>query len=269
MRNYSIFLKKELFEAFKTYKLLIMGAVFFLLGTMSPLMGRFTPEILKWAIESDPSMAGMDLSALIIEPIAFDSWVQFYGNVGQMGMIVLVIVFSGMLASEMSKGSSNGAGTLTIMLSKGLSRSAVILSKLTSAVLIWTVSFVLSALTAWGYTIYLFEDSVDSIENLFFAMLCMWLFGLFLLAVTVFAATVTSKGYTCMLTVGAIAILLSVVSVIPKVDRYNPVSLSTSSLLLLNGESVVKDFYPAIAVTIIGIVAFVSLAIVRFSKKRF
>ena len=130
MRNYVIFLKKELFEAAKTFKLLIMCAVCLFVGMLSPLTARFTPEIIKWAMESDPAMAGMDLSALMTEPTAFDSWVQFYSNVGLMGFTALVIIFSGMLSSEMR-------GTLKIMLSKGLSRRAVILAKLTSAVLIW------------------------------------------------------------------------------------------------------------------------------------
>ena len=258
MRNYVVFLKKELYESAKTYKLLIMGMVFVFFGMLSPLSARFMPEILRWAIESDPAAAGMDFGGLMSNPTAFDSWAQFYGNAGQMGLIVLVIVFSGMLSSELSK------GTLTIMLSKGLSRPAVILSKLTSAVLIWTGSFVLSALTAWGYTAYMFEESVP---NLFFAMLCLWVFGVFLLALTAVAATLTKKGYACMLSVGAVAILLNLVNLIPNAGKYNPVSLSGTSLTLLNDSITPRAMYPAIIVSLISIAAFAMLAVILFNKK--
>jgi hypothetical protein len=261
MRNYCIFLRKELFEAVKTYKLLIMGAVLLFFAMLSPLTAKYTPEIIKWAIEIDPAMGGMDLSSLITEPVAFDSWAQFYGNIGFVGLIVLVIVFSGMLASEISSGTS---GTLTIMLSKGLSRSAVILSKLTSAVIIWTVCYALSFLTAWGYTAYMFKDKVP---NLFFAIFCLWVFGVFLLAATALMATVTRKGYVCMLLVGGIALLLTVIDFIPQVKKYNPISLLTTSIMLLNNEMTPRAFYPVLAVTAIGIVAFTLLAVILFNKK--
>jgi len=267
MKNYFIFLKKELFEAVKTYKLLIMGVVFLLFGMASPLMAKFTPEIIKWAMESDPAMAGMDFSGLITQPSALDSWFQFYGNAGQMGFFVLVIIFSSMLSSELS------IGTLTIMLSKGLSRSAVILSKLTSAVLIWTASFGLSVLTAWGYTNYIFDNGV---VNLFFAMFCLWLFGMFLLAVTALMATLVNKGYACMFSVGAVVIVLSLIDLIPKAKKYNPISLSTSSRMLLAREAslqnaveaIPKEFIPAIITTVILILVFTVLAVISFNKRK-
>jgi ABC-2 type transport system permease protein len=176
-----------------------------------------------------------------------------------MGLIVLVIMFSGMLSSELSR------GTLTIMLSKGLSRSAVILSKLTSAVLIWTASFTLSVLTAWGYTAYMFEERVS---NLFFAMFCMWVFGVFLLALTTLMAALVSKGYACMLSVGGIAVLLTLLDFIPKADTYNPMSLSTSTLLLLIDEVTPRAFFPALAAAGTGIAAFTLFAVIKFSKKK-
>jgi len=259
MRNYMVFLKKELFESVKTHKLVIMLAVFLVFGMMSPLTAKFTPEILKWAVEMDPSTAGMDFGGLLTTPpVAFDSWAQFYSNVGLMGFIALVVVFSGMISSETTR------GTLTIMLSKGLSRAAVVLSKLTSAALIWTVSFYFSVLTAWGYTAYMFDDGVP---NLFFAMFCLWVFGMFLLALTAFMATLTNKGYACMLSVGAAAIALSIVNIIPVVSKYNPLSLSGSISLLADGISK-ADMYPVLAVAAIGTAAFTLLAVMFFNKKR-
>ncbi|MDR2543459.1 MAG: alpha/beta fold hydrolase [Treponema sp.] len=261
MRNYFIFLKKELFEAAKTYKLLIMGAVFLLFGMASPLTARFMPEIIRWAMESEPSMAGMDLSGLITQPVALDSWAQFFGGyTGQMGLVVLVIVFSGMLSSELSK------GTLTIMLSKGLSRSTVIFSKLTGALLIWTASYAIAFLTAWGYTTFMFPG--ESVPNLFLAMFCLWGAGVFLLALITLMATKTNKGSACLLLTGAVVIMLAIINVIPKVSKYNPLSLISSPAQLLYGTTTPRHVYPVLVVAGIAIAAFTMLAVIFFNKRK-
>ena len=261
MRGYRIFLKKELVEAFKTYKMLIMGAVFLIFGILSPLMAKMMPDIMKWAMQTDPSTAGMDLSALFTEPKALDAWAQFYSNIGQTGLVVLVIVFSGMIASELSK------GKLTILLTKGLSRSAVILSKLTSSALIWTGCLVIAFFTSWGYTVYFFPD--DKLPNLLLAGFCLWIFGAFLLALLALAAALTKKSsILCMLSVGASVIILNLLNIVPHVEKYNPVSLGSSPMSLIAGSVTLRGIYPTLAVAVIGIIALTILAAMSFNVKR-
>jgi len=259
MRNYLIFLNKELFESYKTYKLLIMAAVFLFLGMASPVTAMFMPEILKWAISSDPATAGMDLSGLITVPVAFDSWMQFFTSyIGQMGIFALVIVFSGMLSSEFSR------GTLTIMLSKGLSRSTVILAKLTNAFIIWTASYALAALVAWGYTVYFFPGEV--VPNLFLAVFCLWVFGLFLLSLTMLMATLTKRGFACMLALGASAVVLIILNLSPQIAKYNPGSLVDLPVRLTADAATPSQTLPVLAFAFIGIMLFSALAILVFSK---
>ena len=259
MKNYVIFLKKELVESAKTYKLLIMGAVFLIFGMLSPFSARYMPEILKWAMESDPATAGMDFGTLMTTPVAFDSWAQFYSNVGTMGFIALVAVFSNMISSEMSR------GTLTILLSKGLSRATIMYAKITSAIIIWTCSFCLSFLTAWGYTLYFFEDKVS---NLFLSMFCLWVFGVFLIALTAFFAAITNKGYACMFSVGGVVISLSLFNIISQIEKISPMSLSGRSIQLLNDSLVPKDFIVPIIIAFISIVVFILLSVLFFNKKK-
>ena len=165
MNPYLIFLKKELLESAKTYKLLILGAVFLIFGLMSPLFAKLMPEILRWAMTTDPATAGIDLSSMFTDPKALDAWAQFYSNIGQMGLIVLVVVFSGMLSSEISK------GTLTIILTKGLTRSSAILAKFTSSIVIWTGVLLLAFFTSWAYTVYFFPG--ENLSNIIFAVFCL------------------------------------------------------------------------------------------------
>jgi len=261
MNNYFVFLKKELIESLKTYKFLIMVAVFLFLGMASPVTAVFMPEILRWALSTDPSTAGMDLSMLITDPVAVDSWIQFFtGYVGQMGIFALVIVFSGMLSSEFSR------GTLTIMLSKGLSRSTVILSKLTGALIVWTISYALAALVAWAYTVYFFPG--ERIPNLFPAVLCLWIFGVFLLAMTILMATLTKKGFACMLLLGASAVVFMILNLSPQIAKYNPASLVDLPVRLISATAVPRQVLPLLVFALTSAAAFTALAIVIFSKRK-
>lgn len=44
MRGYLAFVKKELLEQVRTYKLLILLLVFFIFGMLSPLMAKLMPK---------------------------------------------------------------------------------------------------------------------------------------------------------------------------------------------------------------------------------
>jgi ABC-2 type transport system permease protein len=150
MRNYLVFLKKEVLEYAKTYKLLIMLMVFAVFGITNPLMAKLLPEILGSLMTDGIIMA-------LPEATAYDAWTQFFKNATQMGLIVMVILFSGILSSELS------TGTLINMLTKGLSRTAVILSKYTCMVLVWTISIALCFGLTYGYTVYLSQQAKQQI----------------------------------------------------------------------------------------------------------
>ena len=105
MRAYLAFTKKELFEFTKTYKLLLIVTVFLIFGFMNPVVAKFTPDLMESLMEE-----GIKIS--LPEPTIFDSWTQFFKNITQMGLIVLVIIFSGLISNELSK------GTLINMLTK-------------------------------------------------------------------------------------------------------------------------------------------------------
>src|SRR5690554_784774 len=162
MKHYFVFLKKELMEYARTYKLLILLAVFTIFGMTNPLIAKLTPDLL-----ANFMPGGMTIT--IPEPTALDSWAQFFKNTQQMGLIVLLLVFSSVLAGEISK------GTLINLLTKGLMRQAVIVAKYGAMLLVWSISVGLSAFLTWVYTAYLFPG--DGVSQLVFAVFCMWLFG--------------------------------------------------------------------------------------------
>lgn len=253
MKNYFAFLKKELLEGMRTYKLFIIMTVFLLLGIMNPLIAKLTPEIVEMAMPP-----GMDIA--VATPTALDSWMQFYKNVGQIGVLVIVLVFSGVLCTELSK------GTLINLLTKGLSRNVVILSKYTYMVLMWTAGYVLAFLVTLGYTVYLFPEG--EVWNLLFSAFCLWLFGVFLLAVLMLGSVIISNTYGSLLFTGAVLVLCMLLNMIPAVHKYNPFILGAENVALIQNTVKAGDFYGAAGVAGAAVILAVAGAVLLFRKKQ-
>lgn len=253
MRAYCAFVKKELMEQLRTYKCLIVLSVFFLFGMLSPLTAKLLPDIL-----SGIEMQGMVIT--IPEPTQLDAYGQFFKNLSQIGILVLLLVFGGTLTNELVK------GTLVNILAKGLSRTTVILSKFTAAVLLWTIGYLLAALTAYGYTEYLFPDSW--VSNLTFAMFCLWIFGLFILALILLSSTLIPINFGGLILSGVTIVAMLLLDIYPKTHFYNPITLASDQGALLSGATKVKDLYITIIITVIFTLGCLIGSTILFRKKK-
>ncbi|QNM05004.1 ABC transporter permease [Qiania dongpingensis] len=254
MRAYGAFMKKEFLELFRTYKWLVMGLVFLLLGIMSPLAAKFLPELMK---EFMPE--GMQIA--LTEPSALDAWAQFFKNVTQIGLIILVILFSGSMAFEYGK------GTLVPILAKGMPRKTVILAKFTAASATWTGAYLLSFLTAWFYAWYFWRGGAWS-AALPFSVFCLWLFGVLLVAASLFGGVLFGTIYGSLLFTGGIVVLQFLLNMVPKVGRYLPVSLASQNMALLQGTAVPADLAWAAVTAAVLTVLFLSASCSVFGKKQ-
>lgn len=194
------------------------------------------------------------------ETSAIDTWEQFFKNISQICLIVIIIMFSGTLSTELSK------GTLINLLTKGLSRKAVILSKFTGMFIIWTISYTLAFITAWGYTSYLFPDA--AITNLLFASFCQWLFVTFMLSALLFAATLMKSNYGCLLITVSIIGALGLLYHSAALRIYTPMFLAVNTMSLLKGTVKASSLSFAIAATIIFTIGLIMASVVMFRKRR-
>jgi len=236
MRSFIAFTKKELMESTRTYKLFVLVVIFVLFGFMNPLMAKVMPELLNEFLPDS-------ITITLEEPKALDSWIQFFKNASQTGLIAMVIIFSGIMANEISK------GILTIMLTKGLTRKAVILSKFASSVMQWTLAYGLCFGITYLYTIYFWSSS--EISNLALAVIALWVFGIMLIALTIFGGLLFKNTYGALLLNGALVLVLSILSIFPQFKPYNPMTLISESIPLLMGDFLPKDMFTAMLVTIV------------------
>lgn len=253
MRQIAVFTKKELLESWRTHKLLILAIIFLIFGIMNPLMAKFTPEILKTAF-------GDSLNMELPKPTSLDSWTQFYKNMTQMGLIVIALIFSGTVSHEVSQ------GTLVNLVTKGLRRSVIIISKLLSLWLQWTVCVLLTFEVTWGYTLYYFPD--DKSPYIFSAVLPLWLFGLLLIAVIVWGSALARNSYEGLLLTGGFVVVLIGLNLFKQVKEYNPINLINENMTFLQNADKLGDYLPALLITIVLTFFFSGLGIVILDRKK-
>ena len=229
-----------------------MLCVFVFLGILSPLTAMLLPQLL----------GSIDLGDGIIltlpEPSAMDAWLQFFSNIGQLGMLVVIIMFSGIMANEFSR------QTLVILLTKGLSRMAIILSKFIAASLVWSLAFLLSLAITAAYVAFYWEINI---LNGLFAFFSLWLFGELLISLLIFGGTLFASFYGALALAGASIITLALISIVPDLQRFNPLSLSGGTVVLLNGTQHTEFFMPAILICLVAIITLIAASIVVFKRK--
>ena len=253
MKGYLAFTKKEFVEQIRTYRLLILLSVFFIFGLMSPLLAKLLPKILS----------GMDLQGMVItipEATALDAYAQFFKNIRQMGIIVILLVFGGVISNELTK------GTLINILAKGLGRHTVILAKYTSILVLWTLSLVLASLVNQGYTMFMFD--ISDISNLVFSMFCLWMFGAFLLSLIILSSVLTGGNFGGLILTTLVLGVLLILDLFPKLEKVNPIYLSSHNLEFLTEALKPTDALIPILVTTVLLILNILGSIAIFNNKK-
>jgi ABC-2 type transport system permease protein len=252
MKTFVTFTKKEFLEQWRNYKIIILFAVQLLFGMMSPLLAKLTPELF-----SQIDMQGINI--VIPTPTFLDAYTQYFKNMTQMCLIILVLVFSGNITHDLQK------GTAVILFSKGLSRPTFLLSKFIATVIIWTVGYTFSAAVCYGYTEYLFPS--QSPKQLWFSLFCFWLFVIFTLAVITLMGVIAKGSYAPMLLTAGVLIFLLILSTFPKITKYSPIALASYQMDFISGAKTTSDALPSLFITL-GLIAICIYAAITIFKKR-
>lgn len=253
MKSFLTFTKKEFMESLRTYKFFILIIIMAIFGLMSPIIAKITPDLL-----SSMDLAGMEIS--LPDPTYIDSFSQFFKNITQMALIAIILLFSTSVCHERIKGSC------ILMLTKKLSRTSFILSKFFSMCILWTVSYVISVITAIYYTKYLFP--YDNIENMVLSFGCLWLFVILILSISIFCSTLFSVSqYGAMIGsfIGWLAVNLT--TYIPKFKDYSPSLLASENINLIIGKASIENIHSAMITTVILIIVLLVSSCLIFRKQ--
>ena len=253
MKQLVAFIQKEFMEIVRNSKLLICGIIFALLGIMNPAIAKLTP----WIIEMYSNTSSSGIVFQKVEVTALTSWEQFYKNM-PIAFIVFVLMFSGIVASELQK------GTLINIVTKGMSRWKIMISKFVMMLVLWTGVYFLSYVITYFYNAFYWDNSIA--KHIFFAVFCFYLFGVWLISLIILVSAFVDNSTTVSLGVGGGFIVSYLLGMVPKLQDYLPTKLM-DSLILIVGQAEPGEYIPAIIIVLCLIIANLVLGIIFFNKK--
>lgn len=142
MTRFWVLFKKEARGHLRTYRLLIVVAVFFVFGLGTPLLLKYLHALL-------PSE---DVSIVLPEFTSIDAVKEYIDSLGQVGLIAAILVAMGSVARERE------SGTAAMTLSKPVGCGTFIAAKLATLAVTFGIGIAVGAIGCYIYTVILFGN---------------------------------------------------------------------------------------------------------------
>jgi ABC-2 type transport system permease protein len=228
-------LRKELIEQWRSYRLVIVGAVLLVFGFASPLLAKYGPEIIRLALPE-----GEQILNLIPSPTAADAVSQYLKNISQFGILLAVLMTMGSVAQEKDK------GTAALILVKPMPRGVFLAAKMVALSLTFAIGIFLAGAACYYYTMLMFEPlSLPAWLALNGLLL---LFILVYLALTLLCSTLSESQIVSGALAFGFLVVLSALGAVPRLGDVMPGRLTTwaGGLIASDGGSA----WPALAVSV-------------------
>ena len=252
MKGYRELLEKEVIEAWRTHRFVLVAALYVVLGIASPVIIRYLPELQGLFGPVDEELGFGELGL----PDVIDLLVR---NLVQFGSIAAVFLAMGAVAGERER------GTLGLVLARPVSRTAFLAAKLVTIAMVLGLATFLGVLATYLYSTLLFgaTDPIAWAQS-----------ALFLLLAVLVPASITFLGSVLVgSSLGAAAIgiaglvVLSIGAALPTANPFFSTGLAELARAMPI-EGVGPDLDPGRTVAVaVGIVAVsLGLAWLRFQR---
>lgn len=251
MAGVAVLVRKELLEQWRTMRLPLVSIVFVLIGLGSPLLARFTPEIIK-------AVAGDQLPIILPPPTAADAIDQLAKNLNQFGALIAILLAMGSVASEKER------GTAALLLAKPVGRAGFLLAKLVAIGATLGLATFLAALAAWFYTLVLFQALPPA--GMVASAVLDWLLLMSWAAITFLGSTL-SRSSVAAAGLGIVGlIVIGILSAFPLIAPWLPTGLAGPAGAFALGISG-PALLPPLAGSITVILGSVGLAWLSFRRQ--
>ncbi|WIG58903.1 MAG: hypothetical protein OJF49_001650 [Ktedonobacterales bacterium] len=250
MDGFSIFLRKELRESLRTNRLLVVVAIFAILGIISPLAAKYTPELLKTL-----GTGSGGVTIILPTPTAKDAIAQFIKNVAGTGIFVAILLPMGLVAREKER------GTAAFVLTKPLTRPAFLTAKLLALGLTLTVGVAVAAFATYWYTALLFTPIPF---GGFLAATLLVLLSLLVYASFTFLGSTLMSAQLPAAGIGLAAwLVISLLAIFPDIAQFTPAGLLTPATQVALGLAP-QHLWVSIAASVAVLVVVLLLAWLSF-----
>ena len=248
MKSLLAFTKKEWMEQLRSGRLVVLALLFVLFGIMNPAIAKLTPWMFELLADTLKE-SGMTVTEVPVDVLT--SWTQFYKNI-PMALIVFVLMESSIFTKEYQ------SGTLIPVLTKGLERYKVVLSKTMVLTVLWSAGYWICYGVTYAYNVYFWDNGIA--EKLLFSAVCWWAFGLFAVMLMVLFSSVAKANTGVLLGTGGVVLVTYLLTLLPDVKIYSPGMLMGSGGLLA-GKEAAGDYVPALVITLALCVGCVAISI--------
>ncbi|MDI6868587.1 MAG: ABC transporter permease [Coprothermobacterota bacterium] len=244
MKSLRVFLKKEMKEAIRSWRLPVMLIVFLFLGISSPLLFKFLPALVPPELKATFEQLMKPTYEEIVSSLA--------KNLSQIGILVIILFNMGSVSEE------RGKGQLELLFARPASRSSLIWAKFLSSSLSVLLSLAVAFVSFGLYYGALFPQA-PPVQGLVLGFLLFSLFALFVVSFTIFSSTLFSSGLWAGLLSGSFFLTLSFLpSLGGGFSRYSPPGLLEAANLIMRGQ--VVNSWDGVLVTATGTLIFILLA---------
>lgn len=244
MRGFRAFLRKEVREILRTWRIWVLPGIVLFFALSGPVLALLTPQLLKSVAGSQPGLV-----IQLPDPTWRDAYAQWVKNLAQIATYALVIILGGLISSE-RKG-----GTAVLVLTKPVTRAAFVLAKFTSQAVLLVSTTVLGAACTWLVTLAVFGEAPLGVLASSTGVWLAW--GVLLVAIMTLASTlVNSQAGAAGLGFGAL-IVLSIATLWGPALKYSPAGLMGAPSALVAGDSAALTFplLSAVGLAVLAIIA--------------
>jgi len=254
MHGFVVFLGKEVSEILRTWRLYVVPGIMLFFGITSPIIAEVTPSLLS-------GMASSEAQNIVIEippATTVDAYLQWSNNATQIALFALLITVAGAIAGE------RRSGTAQLVLTKPVSRTAMVMAKMVSNWLLVLVTALISAAACVGVTSFMFDSKLVAE---FVALVALWfLLACFMIAVAV-TLSVLLKSQAGAAGAGlGIYFVMSVLALWTVARDYTPAGLMGLGDRIITGAEDPSVLWPVVS-TVFGIVVLSAFACWAFNRQ--
>lgn len=227
LTNFAALLGKEWKESFRKYRFLIAACFFLFFGLASPIIAKFTPELVKKFAASEGAIIK------IPSPTFMEAMGQYIKNLSQVVVPVLIFISMGSMAGEKEK------GTAAFVLVKPVSRTGLLLAKWGTLLIIIAAGILLGGSGCYLYTCILFNPV--PVESFLLMNLMIFLNMATFITLTLLFNTLAKNQVVAGVLAFFCWILASAMSVLPGIGKFLPGSLVRNAGQLIKGQSMLWE----------------------------
>lgn len=241
MANFMILLRKNIIEMIRNKKVLIFAIVFVAISLLSALSAKYLPVIFEALLNDIEEASG---GLIFFSSTVVDSYVQFISNIGEMGVLLVAILFATSITKEKTKGTYNN------LITYGVKDRDIVLAHYVSQLILITVCYLLSVAVLTVLNIVLFSQ-IMGLRGVV-VLTYVYLLLVATLSFTLFCSCLCNKNGKAYLLVILGYFVVSFLEVIPKVNVINPMHLlSLATELMYYPEYVVSEHVMSVIFSVV------------------